>query len=86
MVIVNAAAMQVVSEISDDVRVYQAVVRYRSGAEQAPSELLGNLSKLLEADKIVFWGDWLHMRTYIASLVDASKKNRSKQSPGLLVP
>lgn len=72
MIAVNLAALRTLDRAGADLRVYEAVSRQHVLEYESGIELIGRLNELFDADKIVLWGDWLHMQGYIADLSKAS--------------
>jgi hypothetical protein len=70
MLAANRAAVETLGAITPHVTVYEAVRRRAQGDGVPARELLASEDAARSADRIVFWGDWLHMHNYLVALAD----------------
>lgn len=73
MLAVNRAAKATMAELGVEVQTYEAVKRTNfgdGGTEGIAKELLLCTEEAFAAERILLWGDWLHMHNYLTALTD----------------
>ena len=74
--------------IPAETRCYELGKRYVVPGSASSTELCGNLNEAMEADAVLFWGDWMQMRHYGTTLAEADARWRwidaSRTAPGSL--
>lgn len=77
MIAANNAAVELLTGEGIDLRVFELYARYSAPDAPDSQSYLGSLDEMFTADRIVFWGDWLHMQFYHEELHRASLSSKS---------
>jgi len=81
MIAVNNAAASLLSDADIELQTFEFLSGYSAPDATEAKEYFGRISHVHSADRIVFWGDWLHMHFYHAELMRAAGSGRCGREP-----